>query len=210
MLRYGNLVDPIQGIPTHPTEEILEEYAFHRLPETITAQVEEHLLICPSCQDALAETDRFVSAFRLAAKKSPATGKLPTGRFPRFAIYWKIAIPACALVILAAVAIRKNPPEPLGPVAVNLSSVRGADPLPAAPAGRSLQLNIEAPDLTSGRQYRVELVDASGSLVWKGAATASDSGLAVAMPKPLSAGMHWVRLYGAGPELLREFSLSAK
>ena len=57
--------------PLHPTEEILEEYVFDRLPEELTAPIEEHLLICPICQDAIVDTDRFVSDLTLAAGYPP-------------------------------------------------------------------------------------------------------------------------------------------
>ena len=204
----GILVDPSQRIRSHPSEEILEEYVFHRLPDALAAQVEEHLLICPSCQDAITETDRFLSALRLAVKEPPA--KAPWVWFPKFAKYWKIAVPVIALGLLALIAVRTSVQAPLAPVVVSLSSLRGSDPLSPAPAGRLLRLSIEAPDLVPGRGYRVELVDASGGLVWKGAATASGGKLSVDMSEPLAAGQHWVRLYGADSQLLREFGLSAK
>ena len=58
----GILVDPTKYFPSHPSEEILEEYVFHRLPEGLTAPLEEHLLVCHRCQDAVAETDAFAAA----------------------------------------------------------------------------------------------------------------------------------------------------
>jgi hypothetical protein len=211
----GILVDPNQRVPSHPSEEILEEYVFHRLPEPLAAQVEEHLLICPSCQDAVGETDRFVSALRLA-NQPPAVADFRSGwrnildRRPRLTIRRTTVIPVFALGVLALLAVRQYVQQPLSQVAVSLSSLRGSDPLAPAPAGRLLRLSIEAPDLVPGRGYRVELVDAAGSLVWKGAATASGGKLAVDMSEPLATGLHWVRLYGADSELLREFGLSAK
>ena len=39
MLRYGNSVDLTKSFPPHPSEDILEEYVFGRLPEALTAQV---------------------------------------------------------------------------------------------------------------------------------------------------------------------------
>jgi hypothetical protein len=211
----GILVDPSQRIRSHPSEEILEEYAFHRLPEALAAQVEEHLLLCPGCQDALAEVDRFVSALRIAASQPPSAVKAGRGWRTVFEAFspapkWAIPVAALALVILAVIAVRKNVPKPLAPVAVILSSVRGSDPLSPAPAGKPLHLSIETPDLIPGRDYRMELVDASGGLVWKGAATESAGTLAADVSEPLSAGVHWVRLYGANSELLREFGLLAK
>jgi len=216
----GTLPDSNRLFPPHPTEEILEAYVFHRLSEPLVAQVEEHLLICPQCQDVVAESDQFVSAFQAAGRfPVPATGLDRWGWWnglnaaAHFAQKTSLA-PIFALVILALVVVWKHPTEAPPPVAVSLSSLRGADPLAPAPAGRPLQLSIESPDLapglTSGREYRVELVDAAGRPVWKGGASTTDGKLIARMSKPLSSGVYWVRLYGANSELLREFGLSAK
>jgi hypothetical protein len=208
-------VDPNQRLRSHPSQEILEEYLFHRLPEALAAQVEEHLLICPNCQDTLAEADRFVSALRFAVTQPQPAAQASRGwRTVLDALphqpKWAIHLAALALVLLAFVAVRKDFAKPLAPVAVTLSSVRGAGPLSPAPAGRPLHLSIEAPDLIPGRDYRMELVDASGGLIWKGAATESAGKLVAEVSEPLSAGVHWVRLYGANSELLREFGLLVK
>jgi len=202
----GIVLDPIKCFPSHPSEEILEEYVFHRLPGVLVAQVEEHLLICESCQDAVAETDRFVSAMRTANEQ-------PVSAIGPFRSAWRTGTnlaPVLALVILALVAVWKHSPEASAPVAVSLSSLRGAALLSSAPAGKPLQLSIEAPDLTADREYRVELVDAKGRPVWKGAVSATDGQLVATMTKPLGIGVYWVRLYGTDSELLREFGLSAK
>jgi hypothetical protein len=212
----GILLDPIQRIPSHPSEELLEEYVFHRLPEAAAAQIEEHLLLCPRCQDSVGDTDRFVSALRLAAKQPPEIKTAGWGwrkaleALPGLATNRGVVVPVFALAILAVLVVRRQVQAPLAPVTVSLSSVRGLGPLASAPPGRPLFLSIEAPDLTPGSGYHVELVDASGGLIWKGAATASDGKLTVDVPEALSAGVYWVRLYGAHSDLLREFGLSAK
>src|ERR1700733_4111585 len=129
----GIVLDPTQCFLPHPNEEILEEYALHRLPETLAAQVEEHLLICHSCQDAVATTDQFVATLKVAASQ-PA---------PRLTSWWS-ALPSlanrtslasiAALVILALVVVWKHPQEASRPVAVSLSSLRGPSPMAPAPA----------------------------------------------------------------------------
>ncbi len=211
----GIPVDSTKNFPSHPSEEILEEYVFHRLPEALAAQVEEHLLICPDCQDAVAETDRFVSALKAAA---PALGQVQPGwrkfleALPRVTITRTSLVSVLALVILAVLAVWRQPQAPPPePAAVSLSSLRGSGALSPAPAGKPLQLRIEAPDLIAGNQYQVEVVDSTGSLVWKGAvAQQRDGKLIASMPKLLVNGVYWVRLYGTDSELLREFGLSAK
>jgi hypothetical protein len=212
----GTLPDLNRRFPPHPTEEILEEFAFDRLPEVLTAQVEEHLLICSGCQDTVVEIDAFVCALKAAVRHSaPAMGPVRSAwrnvleALPRLAYRTSLA-PALALVILALVVVWKHPQEASTPIAVSLSSLRAAGPLTLAPAGKPLLLNFEAADMTSGKEYRMEVVDAAGAPVWKGAVTATGGNLAARMSKPLSSGVYWVRLYGADSELLREFGLSAK
>ena len=53
----------------HISDEALEQYAMHTLSEPGCATVEEHLLVCPECQDQLHTLDRYVSAMRAAAAK---------------------------------------------------------------------------------------------------------------------------------------------
>jgi hypothetical protein len=204
----GIVLDPNKCFASHPSEEILEEYVFHRLPEALTAQVEEHLLICHSCQDAVQETDGFVFDLK-AADRDPDIVYDPRPRAKQAGWGWGLA-PVLALAVLTLVVVEKQVQEPSTPVSVSLTSLRGLNPLTAAPAGKPLQLDMNAPDLKSGKQYRVEVVDATGYTVWKGAVTGTDGKLVATMPKPLGRGMYWVRLYGADSELLREFGISAK
>ena len=53
----------------HIDEETLERYALGRLGEEEAAPVEEHLLICHSCQDRLAAADEYIRIVRAAAPK---------------------------------------------------------------------------------------------------------------------------------------------
>jgi hypothetical protein len=207
MLRYGNSVDLTKSFPPHPSEDILEEYVFGRLPEALTAQVEEHLLICHSCQDAVEQTDKFISSMKVAERHPvPVAGLLDSG--------WRRAAPGASVTAVLAVAIvvglavwKPSVGSFPGPVDVSLSSLRGFNALSQAPAGRSLQLGIDAPGLTPGKQYRVEVVDATGREVWKGPVAEANNELVAAMTTPLNAGVYWVRLYGGDSELLREFGM---
>jgi hypothetical protein len=220
----GIQLDLTKSSPTHPTEEILEEYVLLRLPEALAAPLEEHLLLCHSCQDALAETDRFVSDLKIAGKRpnlahhpAPAASQVRSGwwdilnALPRLATKTSLVL---ALAIMVLLVVRQNAPGPIAPVAVSLSALRGMDPLSPAPAGKPLQLNIQSPDLAPDRAlpkaYHVELVDAAGGAIWKGSVTEADGKLVATMSKSLRKGVYWVRLYGPDSELLREFGLLAK
>ncbi len=207
----GIVLDPTKCFLPHPNEEILEEYVLHRLPEALAAPIEEHLLICHRCQDAVAATNQFVAAMKVAASQpAPWWNVLPNlANVASLASRTNLA-PVIALVILALVVVWKYPQETSAPVAVSLSSLRGPSPLAPAPAGKLLRLSIDLPDLAPGREYRAEVVDAAGSPVWKGAVSDINGKLVATMPRPLGKGVYWVRLYGADSELLREFGISAK
>jgi hypothetical protein len=211
----GIVLDPIKCFPAHPSDEILEEYGFHRLPEALSAQVEEHLLICPRCQDGVTETDRFVSALKVAVKQPiPAPGPARSIWQNSLAAVTNVAsgslVPVAALVLLALVVVWKQPQEASTPVRVSLSSMRGSNALSPAPAEKPLDLTIEAPDLASGKEYSLEVVDAAGRPVWRGAVSDVNGKLTATMSEPLRKGVYWVRLYGEDSGLLREFGLSAK
>ena len=62
----------------HPGEEVLEEYRRHRLPLSVTLEVEEHLLLCSSCQDEVDELEVFAEKLRLAYGGSKALPRFCT------------------------------------------------------------------------------------------------------------------------------------
>lgn len=190
---------------THPSDEVFEDYAFHRLPEALEAHFEEHLLLCPRCQDVLRNLDEFVAAL----KASPGTSSGATRPGGRQDVRTSLG-PILAVVLLALVVLWNHPQEASSPVAVRLSSLREMSPTSPAPAGKPLRLSFDLPDLLPQRDYRVEMVNAAGLPVWQGTASEIDGKLVATMSKPLVSGVYWVRLYGANSKLLREFGLSAK
>lgn len=44
----------------HATDDALEEYALGRIRGAALARIEEHLLVCETCQDRLSQLDMFV------------------------------------------------------------------------------------------------------------------------------------------------------
>jgi len=52
---------------SHASDETLEGYAMGSLGEPVLAELEEHLLVCPHCQEQLKEFDSYVAAMRNAA-----------------------------------------------------------------------------------------------------------------------------------------------
>ncbi len=53
----------------HAQEEDLERYSIGTLSGPQGEALEEHLLICPACQDQLAEVDAYVRTVRVAASR---------------------------------------------------------------------------------------------------------------------------------------------
>src|SRR5204862_4290236 len=92
------------------------------------------------------------------------------------------------LLLVALVVFRTQPLDNSAPAEVILSSIRGLESRAEAPAGKPLQLNIEAPDLASGQAYRIAVVDAAGGVVWTGAATDAGDRISVQEPKRLASG----------------------
>ena len=58
----------MEEICLHTDSERIEQYALGLLPEPETAGFEQHLLICHTCQDALAEADVYVHSMQSAAR----------------------------------------------------------------------------------------------------------------------------------------------
>jgi hypothetical protein len=51
----------------HPTTNLLEEYAMNRLPECQIASLEEHLLLCQPCCEALTAVEQDIMLMHLIA-----------------------------------------------------------------------------------------------------------------------------------------------
>jgi len=191
--------------PPHPSEELLEEYFFHRLAEAQVAQIEEHLLTCEACRIAVQELDAFILTMKAEAAR-------PTeSRHRNMPIVNRIGVASTvALLLVALVVFRTRPVGNPAPAEVMLSSIRGLESRAEAPAGKPLQLNIEAPDLVSSQAYRIAVVDAAGGVIWTGAAMDAGGKISAQEPKRLASGMYWIRLYDSEGRQLREFGMSVK
>jgi hypothetical protein len=196
----------------HLAEEVLEEYAFDRLPEAQTAEIEEHLLVCAECREALEAVDEFILLAKVAAAEYQSRPR------PRI---WSIlrgtpgrAVLAASMAALGLVAVIswKAPwqdRQPAQTASVVLSAMRGGDLLgiPHAPAGRPLTLEIDLTGLPAAGTYRVQVVDAAGGPLWETSSEASQGRLRPKVDKGLESGVYWVRLYSQPAGLLREFGL---
>ena len=191
----------------HISDTDFERYAMNSLPEVETATLEEHLLVCPECQDRLQEADAHVRAMQAAARRlRQEEQNEKVARWPAwFRPAWGLAL-AAAMAALIVVGVRT--PGNTVPVAVMLEASRG--PLAAhapAPAGKPLTLKMDLAELPAAPGYHAEVVDQTGRRLWEGAAAIRAGRAAVDISKPLPAGRYYVRLYSASSELLREYGL---
>jgi anti-sigma factor RsiW len=191
--------------PAHPSEDQLEAYALRHLSEAQTAKLEEHLLLCPACQESLARIDEYIALMKAATAQPPAAKRHPpVWTLPRLAAKPAVWVLAAAAVF-SAILLWPSHEKPAPVVLASLRSV-GA-PMAHAPAGRPLDLAILAPDVPADESYRVEIVDAGGKTQWTGPLTEKPGKLSASVPVRLGAGLYWVRIYMGNAELVREFGL---
>jgi len=186
----------------HPPEEVLELYALGRLEEDRLGPVEEHLLVCEECRQAIEQAEEYARVMRAAleADKREAGVRSDAGFWRRKPV-WAASVAVAAGLAFVALAPRVTSP----PADVPLNAVRsnvGA----AAPADRPLTLHPDRRGL-SAPPYRVEIVDAEGKTVFQGTSEGDGERVTVRTNRKFPAGQYWVRFYSSTGELLREFGL---
>jgi anti-sigma factor RsiW len=199
----------------HAPEAMLEEYSQGMLPDAETECFEEHLLVCPQCQDNLAEMDAFVDAARRAAsrlREEQAVLAVKPGVwswFPHRA--WLAAAAGLAILLVGGADLWRagRRSEPAFPV--YLQAERGGETPTNSrvPAARPLRIHLDPAGLPALKFYRVEIVDSSGAPVFQAVTPRGAGDLIVETARPFAAARYWVRLYEPGPAgaLLREFGL---
>jgi hypothetical protein len=202
----------------HAPEEMLEEYSRGRLPEAEAECLEEHLLVCPRCQDRLAEVDAFVGAARQAAAKLQMEPQASLEGNWRALMQWlarpeRLAVATGVAILLAgAVVVWRTGPRNEPVVSVYLQAVRGGEGLLSAraPAGKRLQLRLDPAGLPALGSYRLEIVDTRGTGAFEAEARRDAGEISAQVTTRLAAGRYWVRLYEprSPSPLLREFGLA--
>ncbi|MGA2120054.1 MAG: hypothetical protein ABSH56_35625 [Bryobacteraceae bacterium] len=66
---------PDTSVPKHIPGDTLERLVMNRLSESELEPVEEHLLVCRSCQDRLEAKDEFVKAMKAAMAEFTRSGE---------------------------------------------------------------------------------------------------------------------------------------
>ncbi len=198
----------------HLTEEKIEQYAMGKLRGDECDQLEEHLLICAVCQDALEGTDSFLTNIQVAAKrladnpqpdsvwkKIPYLPALATRPLPA------MAAGLCSLALVLFMVAPRMQVSNLEQQQITLESLRGSTIVAVvANADRPLLLSLDASGLSgSATTYSVKIVNDAGKEMLSGAATAQSGKLSVNVSRGLPAGSYFVRVYDSSAKLLREF-----
>jgi anti-sigma factor RsiW len=193
----------------HVSDERLEQYLLGRLPETEVNEVEDHLLVCPSCQDLLEETQEYMAAMKLATAQALSQPQRDSlwSKWLRFAS--AIPKPALAAAACALFAFILLVPRNQRTATVELESLRGPEAAAQAPANvrLTLRLSLVGMEAATG-PFEVRVADAGGSIVAR-TSVAVDGSRAVAQVEALPPGVYWVRLHDKG-EIVREFGLSVR
>ena len=194
---------------SHADEDQLEEYLFDRLPAAQVESIEEHLLVCQSCRDRLDKARDFVVHARAALKTThradlaePESGHRHRGYFrPVARPVWAITLAGVALVAVFTPALFQREPEYYR---AELTTYRGAEINTAqVPASKAPEIVFDRATLPVRDSYRIEVVTASGSQVYSGAPVMDALTLTARVPKRLSPGRYWARVYSGG-DLLKE------
>ncbi len=210
----------------HPSEEILERYALGRVGASDMEPIEEHLLVCPQCQERLSEADQYILAMQDAARlllngRSRAVPEPSSSLWGKRkpALHWGMRWlwPAGA-VAFAALALSLAVPKQLSqagiPEEVALAVSRGAaqELLTHVAAGRPLRLDIDLTEIPPASSYRLDLVNDDGQFVWSGTGVGVRNQLHFAPSRLLLSGKYWARLYAVSdsPVLVREYGMEAR
>jgi hypothetical protein len=202
----------------HSSAEVVEQFALGRLEGLGLDEFEEHLLSCEQCQDELAEADEFVAAMKQALdklQKEKELGVEPKRNFIVSSWFGWAGKPvwagALAAVALAFVVWLPRPAADGNGIEVTLRAMRGPSvETSVAPAGRPFRLKADTAGLPGSPVYRLEIVNSSGSVAWRGELPGPDGEARAATPLRLAAGQYWVRISDSAGVLLREYALESR
>ena len=201
-------------IGPHVPDDVLEKYSLRRLSERETAPVEEHLLVCAVCRAQCEEWEEFIEVSRAALReglRKPAHRAYQL-RLGALQSWLTVSVMAAAAAAILTTAMLMPPHAAPGakPAEVRLYAMRGSGAtLPQVQSPGSLRLDLAAEELPPGTAYQVEIVDASGSRVWNGAAPRLGTWVTVSVDRSFPPGRYWVRLRRGG-ELIHEYGLEVR
>jgi hypothetical protein len=188
----------------HGTEDQLELYARGRLPESDLPVLEDHLLICTTCQEKLDE----IGDFALGMQEALGTAVVPQTRGFGWGLaslfrrpVFSMALAFVALIVV--VGVFSNGRTQFAPSAsLQLTATRGE--MPSTIPAREFDLTLsDGP--REGGPFRIQVVNAMGASVWGGLAESSPAGVQFKVTQRLGQGDYFVRLYSVSGKTLREY-----
>jgi len=183
----------------HESEDRLELYALHRLPDSEVERVENHLLICNGCRDRLEEVSAFAFSMRQTLSDEPVT-ESNTRWFGR----WLGR--SFAVMVLVAGIYRISADAHVVPVAsLQLTALRGSD---VKTVVRARELDLAFTDAPASS--RLDIVDVDNVTVWTGTlrpvAERAEARIAQArITQVLSPGEYFARVYTGARQPLHEY-----
>lgn len=197
----------------HVQEEKLEDYAVNALFGPELASVEEHLLVCNTCQDKLEEVERYTKAMQAAAVRI----RLEKSAMPLFPSAWNrfrgwVPAPlpvfsgAFAMIAMLVVFGVNRADKPDSPVDVELQAVRG-DARNTAKAGHPLRLRLDARGVPQMPVWNIDILNAEGATLWTGTGTGSEPWIRASVAKSFTPGNYFVRLLKNDHDVIREYQL---
>jgi hypothetical protein len=195
----------------HAADEVLERYSMGNLARPELAEFEEHLLVCESCQDRLAEEDSFRLGVRRAGAEPLPSRSFVRGRLPKLA--WAVGLAAMGLAIFGGIQWRSLSRAGDPPAVILLGTTRGTENSTpgAAPAQKPLTLLLDVTDLQQGPAYTLSVVDTGGRPAFQSVVGPSQNDkLQAPLARGLPPGEYFVRLSNPAGELLREYALTVR
>ena len=192
---------------SHIEEDLLDQYAMGTLSGESVQEVEEHLLICRSCQTRLAETDEFLAVFSAAVTEQDAH---PSRGWKGIVLsrtgLWAGAVALASLAVFLMVGPRQDTRPPA--VTILMQSFRGADLDRSVAPGKPMVLVFDLPVHAPPANYEIDVVDTAGNEVVVAGAELRSGQLAARFGK-LASGSYWVRVYRTQStrELVAEYGL---
>lgn len=200
------------ALTSHPGEDALELYCLDRLDEHEAGPIEEHLLVCETCQQRVAELDVFLKAAKQATRELRGEERYSgaeTSWTWLFQPGW-IAAGALAVVALAVIPMVHRPAETQE---IAVSAYRGVNEQTGAgiaEAGRPLRLSLDLAGVPAEGCCILELVSADGNVLRQLAATPVENRASFDQPSGLSRGQYWLRVKANSGADLREFGLTVR
>ena len=194
----------MQFADNHASDEVLERYSMNRLDGPELAEFEEHLLVCETCQDRLAQEDSIRQQVRYAGAKLQERPAKAGWRWPKLA--WAFGL---AAIVMAGIWWQSVGRSSAPPAVIFLRTMRGIEKpmLPGARAGTPLTLVLDLTDLQQFSTYDLEIVDAGGHPAFRSSGVSRSGKMQNTLTRGLAAGAYFVRVYSPARELLREYTL---